>query len=249
MKQGFVRTKNYSRLLEVIGQMESRGAREASLILVNGEPALGKTAAVQRVSIDKGAAVFRCKATWTKRALLDEMADSFRVDKRGRNQEVQARLIKAIAASQTPLVFDEVQHIIGSTAATLEVVRDITDATEVLCILVAGTGDVENRLSRFPQIASRIGAVVQFAPLAEADYLQVLKTVAEVELDRALTQRLYEESAGKTRLVLNGIATIERVCSTNGSKKATAEMFAGQSLCQEWQGRRARGARLAAVGQ
>lgn len=240
MKQGFVRTKNYQSLLETIGQMESRGAREASLILVEGEPALGKTAAVQRVSVDKGAAVFRCKATWTKRALLDEMADSLVVDKRGRNQEVQARLIQRIAQTQTTLVFDEVQHIIGSTAATLECVRDITDATEVLCILVAGTADVQNRLARFPQIASRIGAVVTFRPLTDADFHAVVKQVAEVELDKGLLARLYQESAGKTRLVLNGIATIERVCQASGAAKATEAMFKDVVLCAEWQSRRAR---------
>ncbi len=245
MKHGFVKTKNYSRLLEVIAQMEGRGAREASLIFVKGEPALGKTAAVQRVAIDKQAAVFRCKATWTKRALLDEMADEFRVDKRGRNQEVQARIIKHLAINHTPLVFDEVQHIIGSTAATLEVVRDITDATEVLCILVAGTGDVEMRLSKYPQIASRIGATVEFLPLAEGDYLSVLKQVAEVDIDKALAARLYAESGGKCRLVLNGIALIERVAATNGAQKATAEMFTDLPLCHEWQARRARAARAA----
>lgn len=240
MKHGFVKTKNYSRLLEVIAQMEGRGAREASLILITGEPALGKTAAVQRVAVDKGAAVFRCKATWGKRALLDEMADEFRVDKRGRNQEVQARLIKHLAAAQTPLVFDEVQHIIGTTAATLECVRDITDATEVLCILVAGTEDVKNRLARYPQIASRIGATVEFAALSEMDFLAVVKQVAEVDLDKALASRLYAESGGKARLVLNGLAAIERIAATNGATKATAEMFNGVALCQEWQARRAR---------
>lgn len=245
MKQGFVRTKNYQKLLETIGQMESRGAREASLILVEGEPALGKTAAVQRVSVDKGAAVFRCAATWTKRALLDVMADEFRVDKRGRNQEVQQRLVRKIAGDQTPLVFDEVQHIIGSTAATLECVRDITDATEVLCILVAGTADVQNRLARFPQIASRIGAVVTFTPLTEPDFLAVVKQVAEVELDKGLLGRLYAESGGKTRLVLNGVATIERHCHASGEKRATEAMFQGVQLCAEWQSRRVRRERAA----
>lgn len=240
MKHGFVRTKNYTVLLETIARMETRGAREASLILVTGEPALGKTAAVQRVSVDRGAAVFRCKATWTKRALLDEMADEFRVAKHGRNQEVQARLIKHLAVEQTPLVFDEVQHIIGSTAATLECVRDITDACEVLCILVAGTADVENRLSRFPQIASRIGAVVQFAPLTEADFLAVVKQAAEIDIDKALLSRLYAESGGKARLVLNGLATIERVAAANGAHKANADLLANVPLCAEWQSRKGR---------
>jgi hypothetical protein len=69
--------------------------------------------------------------------------------------------------------------------------------------------------------------------------------VAEVELDRALSQRLFDESAGKTRLVLNGIATIERICATNGTKKATTEMFAGVPLCADWQGRRTRGVKAA----
>jgi Cdc6-like AAA superfamily ATPase len=240
MKHGFVRTKNYTLLLETIARMETRGAREASLILVTGEPALGKTAAVQRVSVDRAAAVFRCKATWGKRALLDEMADEFRVDKRGRNQEVQQRLIKHLAATQTPLIFDEVQHIIGATAATLECVRDITDATEVLCILVAGTADVENRLARFPQIASRIGAVVQFTPLNEADFVGVVKQCAEMEIDKELLGRLYAESGGKARLVLNGLATIERVAAANGAQKATAQMLAGVPLCADWNSRRAR---------
>lgn len=246
MKQGFIRTKNYIRLLDTVQQMEGRGAREASLILVTGEPALGKSAAVQRFAVDRGAAVFRAKATWTKRALLDEMADEFRVDKRGRNQEVQARLIKHIAAARTPLVFDEVQHMIGTTASTLECVRDITDSTETLCILVAGTADVENRLSRFDQIASRIGAVVQFKPLSDTDFVAVVKQTAEVEIDKQVMARLFDESGAKARLVLNGIATIERVCKANGTTKATADLFADIGLCHEWQGRRKRTAAGAA---
>lgn len=238
MKTGFVRTQNYQALLSTLTQMEQRGAREASLVLVVGEPGLGKSAAVGRVVIDRGAAMFRCKSTWTKRAMLDEMADLFKLDKRGRNTEVQGRIIQHLAKAQTTLVFDEVQHLIGSTASMLECVRDITDMTEVLTLLVAGSGDVENRLNRYPQIASRIGATVQFATLTEADFAAVVKQVTDIQIERELLARLYIDSVGKVRLVLNGLATIERVARANGGEVATAAMLAGVPLCAEWQAAR-----------
>lgn len=239
MKTGFARTQNYQTLVATVTQMEQRGAREASFILVLGEPTLGKSAAVSRIAIDLGAAVFRCKETWTPRALLDEMAEVFKLDKRGRNQEVQARIIRHLARARTLLVFDEIQHIAKGTASAMECIRDITDMTEVIAILVAGTEEVETQISRHPQIASRIGATVQFTRLNETDYMSLVKQKSTVELDKPLLVRLYTESAGKARLVLNGLGQIERVAKANNATRATAEMLEGIVLCEEWQARRA----------
>ena len=75
MKRGFVKTENFKRLSEAQKQVEKRGAREASLVLVQGRYGIGKSELTERWAADSGWVFVRAKSTWTKRAMLDELAE------------------------------------------------------------------------------------------------------------------------------------------------------------------------------
>ncbi|MVT28771.1 DNA transposition protein [Acidovorax citrulli] len=110
--------------------VERRGARQPGLVLVKGPYGIGKSELTGRWATDGGWIFVRAKkATWTKRAMLDELADLMGVPKTGRNQEVQARIIGKLAVNMVPMIMTEAGFIVGSTASLLEVVRDITDIT------------------------------------------------------------------------------------------------------------------------
>ena len=70
---------------------------------------------MERWASDNNAHFLRCMETWTKRALLDALAERMGLDTRGRNSEVQARIIGRLAVDMKPLVFDEADHLIRST--------------------------------------------------------------------------------------------------------------------------------------
>jgi DNA transposition AAA+ family ATPase len=239
MKKGFVQNSNYARFLQAVKAVEQRGAREASLLLVTGPAGMGKSETVDRYAVDNNAIYLRAKETWTKRGLLSEMAETLRIPTNATNHEMQARIIGAIGARQTPIVIDEAEFTVRTTASILECVRDISDLTETLVVLV-GMETIETRIARHPQISSRIAQVVHFQGLTEQDVQLTCKQLAEIEIAPDLARELLRQSDGKMRLVMNGIATIERVAKTNGLTRASADTFKGIELCIEWQARRPR---------
>ncbi len=239
MKKGFVQNSNYARFVQAIKAVEQRGAREASLMLVTGEAGLGKSETVDRFAVDNNALYLRAKETWTKRGLLCEMAETLRIRTNDTNHAMQAAIIGAIGARQIPIVIDEAEFTVRTTASILECVRDISDLTETLVVLV-GMETIESRIARYPQISSRIAQVVHFEALTEQDVQLACKQLAEVDITADLVRELHRQSQGKMRLVMNGIASIERLAKANSITKATAEAFKGVELCIEWQARRPR---------
>lgn len=209
------------------------------MLLVTGEAGLGKSASVDRWAVDSNALYLRGKETWTKRALLLEMAEMLRIPTNATNHALQAKIIGAVGVRQTPIIIDEAEHTVRSSAAILECIRDISDLTETLVVLV-GMESIESMIARYPQISGRIAAVARFETLTLQDVQLACKQLSEVSMDADLVKELHRQSAGKMRLLMNGIAAIERLAKTNGLDSATFANFGKEELCIEWQARRPR---------
>lgn len=238
MKKGFVVTENFKRLAEAQRQVERRGAQEAGLVIIKGPYGVGKSELVERWSVDNNAVFVRCKETWTKRALVDELATVLGLDTRGRNSEVQARVIARQAVDMAPMVFDEADFLVRgagskSSPALLEVIRDISDVTGCIVYLV-GMEQFGDKLARHGHIASRVNRVVEFKPLSLADVTATCDKLCEVALGKGVHDLILAQSSGKMRLVLNAISNIEQLAEANGLDTVTAADLAGRALCVEF---------------
>lgn len=237
MKKGFVKTENFKRLAEAQKLVERRGAREAGLVLIKGHYGVGKSEMTERWAADSGWVFVRAKETWTKRALLDELADKMGLAKTGRNQEVQARIIGKLAVDMVPVIIDEADFLVRSTASLLEVIRDITDLTGTMCFLV-GMEHFPLKVARYGHIASRVARVVEMLPLSLADVKTTVMAKAEVAIDDDVLPEILKQSNGRMRLLLNAIANIEQWAQANSWNRVSASHIAGRALCTEFNGTR-----------
>lgn len=233
MKRGFVHTENFRRLAEAQAAVERRGAREAGIVIVRGPFGVGKSAIVERWAIDSRAVFVRCKETWTKRGLLEALATRMGIDVRGRNSEVQDRIIARLAVEMVPMVFDEADFLVRSTAGLLECIRDITDMTGVACFLV-GMERFDVKLARYGHILSRVNRVIEFQALSEADVKAAADKLCEVPLAPEVVAQLHQQTQGRMRLVLTAISNIEQWAAANGWAKVAAEHVRGKQLCVEF---------------
>jgi DNA transposition AAA+ family ATPase len=240
MKKGFVITENFRRLADAQAQVAKRGAREAGLVIIQGPFGVGKSDIVERWASDNNAHFLRCMETWTKRALLDALAERMGLDTRGRNSEVQARIIGRLAVDMSTLIFDEADFLIRSTPALLEVVRDITDTTGVVCMLV-GMQKLGDKIARFGHIASRVARVVNFERLPLGDVAAACTKLCDVPMDDAVVAAVHAQSDGRMRLVLNAIATVEEWAKANGWKRVELAHIRSKQLCVEFRGKQAAG--------
>ena len=245
MKKGFVQTENFKRLKEAEKLVAKRGAREAGLVIVRGVYGIGKSELTERWAADSAYVFVRAKETWTKRALLDEVADKMGLAKHGRNQEVQARIIGKMAVEMVPLIVDEADFLVRSTASLLEVLRDITDLTGTMCFLV-GMEHFPHKVARYAHIASRVARIVEFEVLSLADVKATVALKAEVGMEDDLVNEVHRQAKGRMRLVLNAIANIEQWASANSWAKVSTKQVEGKALCTEFSGV-ALGKRLGAV--
>ena len=168
MKNEFVKTKNVKRFLTGIADLSTRGAQEACLMIVDGQPGLGKTQTVNWWAVRNECIYLRAKKEWTPQWMMRDLITALnavplfsfeRMYKQALELLAQFANASSINGKPFTVIVDEADHIARSSRC-LETLRDLSDYLEIPFILV-GMGIIRNSLKRFPQIASRIGQYVE----------------------------------------------------------------------------------------
>lgn len=234
MKKGFVQTSNFRLLKEAEKMVARRGAREASMVLVQGVYGIGKSELTERWASENGHVFVRARETWTKRTLLDEIANNMGLPVRGTAVDVQNRIIGHLAVSMQSLIIDEADHLVDlRSASKLETIRDISDMTGTMVFLV-GMENLPATVQRYEHIASRVARIVELHPLSMADVQATCKAKADVSITPALQEQIHRDSKGRMRLVLNAISNIEQWAEANSWTEVDVVQVRGRSLCPDF---------------
>lgn len=244
MKKVFVKTSNYERLQAAIRFVEDRGAPETSWLLVDGTPGFGKTDTIAEWVTKTGAIYIRAKEGYTRSFFLDELADKLNVESTGSRKDRFQRITGRLLVTGMSIVLDEVQHCLPNGASVLEALRDVTDITETIAVLVAGEEKVQRRIARYQQLSRRIRETVEFCPLTEEDTLMLCRGLADVEIAPDLIAEIHRQSKGRADAIVNAIATVEGQAKRNRTTVVTLADMKGQELVHDWQAaRQQKGAR------
>ncbi|MEO1752046.1 ATP-binding protein [Thiofaba sp. EF100] len=235
MRHRFAITSNVEKFLGGVQVVDERGASEASMLLVTGDPGYGKTSTVQWWAAQHGAVYLRAKASYTPHWMLTELVRELGHAPARRSEDLFAQAMGVLARDPRPLVIDEVEHALHDSRV-LESVRDLTDMTEVTTVLV-GMEHVQAKIARFAQISSRIAAVVHFSAATVEDVRVCCDTVCEVGVADDLVAEIHRQAAGRLREVMNAIAQVERVGKASGAKLVELSMIGKQRLVHDWQRR------------
>jgi len=241
MKPIFVKTRNARTFMDGLQALNQRGANEACLVVLDGEPGLGKSATSHWWAVQNQAVFLRAKKEWTPTWFLREMLGELRKTpehsfERMFRQTVQALGERAAAADRDDVPFgvviDEVDYI-SRSSRLLETVRDLSDMLEIPFILV-GMGRVRHNLTRFPQVASRVGQYVEFKPAPLEDTRAMVEGLCEVPVRDDLVEFLHKVSGGRFRETKEGIAAIERFGRRNADPEGVGVLaMAGQVLLND----------------
>ena len=120
MKKAFVKTENYARFAAGVKAVEQRGAAEAGMMLVYGQPGYGKSHIVYRWAEEAGAVYLRANVDWTPKYFLVELCKALNIDGRGTAQALFERCLRVLVERQCPIIIDEAEFTLSSNAAVLE---------------------------------------------------------------------------------------------------------------------------------
>jgi Cdc6-like AAA superfamily ATPase len=235
VKKQFVKTSNYERFQAAVRFVEARGALEASWLLVEGSPGYGKTDTVEEWAVRQGAIYIRAKEKYSPSFFLEELADKLKVEGTGTRRERFQRITGKLLGTQLPIVLDEVQHCLPNNASVLEALRDITDITETIAVLVAGEDKVQRRVARFPQLSRRIRETVEFTPATAEDAALICAQLSDIEIAADLVAEIHRQSKGLVSAIVNAIAAVEIQAKRNKRQTVTLSDMAGQELVHDWQ--------------
>lgn len=243
MKKAFVKTENYARFAAGVAAVERRGAAEAGMMLVHGQPGHGKSTIVYRWAEENGAVFLRANVDWTPRYFLVELAKELRLDSKGTSQQLFGRVLEHVVERQVPIIIDEAEYTLKDKAATLEKIRDISDRAMCTVILI-GMGKILDGIATFPQIYSRIAHIVEFSKASLSDVTLTCEKLCEEKVGPDLATEIHKLSKGRMREILNIIANIERLAKDNSftGEELTRKHFAGIPLSYDWQGKGGKGA-------
>lgn len=217
MKNTFVETANVRRFHSALSALDARGASEACLLVVDGEPGLGKTTTLMHWVAQNGSIYLRAKKNWKPGWFANELLDTMRVDQPHSFEKKYSKCLQELAMRQNTanmerrtfsLVIDEADHI-SSKSDIIETIRDISDMIELPTILV-GMGKVNEHLKRFPQVQSRVSQKVKFEKLEVADVRRFMDTRCEVKVADDMVRFVHQASGGYNREVMEAMASIER---------------------------------------
>ncbi len=242
MRPGFAQTSNVQRFLNGMSVVEDRGAREASMMLVTGDPGYGKTATVISWAVQHGAVYLRAKASYTPFWLLSELVSELKGRPARNSEDLSKQVVISLMREPRAIIIDEVEHTFRDLKV-LETIRDLVDLVAMPMVLV-GTDQVQNRVARYAQFSSRIASVVQFRPASVADVRICCDFKCEVPVANDLVEEIHRQAGGRIREVMNAIAVVERQGKARSGAAAQKPIslsdMAGKALTHDWQAKRPR---------
>ncbi len=239
MKRQFAITANVQRFLAGIDAVEARGAGEAGMLLVYGEPGYGKSRTAKWWSLrrDVDAIFLTGKQTWTPHWALTDLVLAMNLIPERSNERLNAQAAGVLFRTHQTIVIDEAENAIADGAAVLETFRGLTDLTEVSLVLV-GTHTLEKGIRKYRQISSRIADKVLFLPATVEDVAQMCKELAEVTIGSDMAEEIHYHTEGRVREVLNAIDRVERFAKDNSKTKISRADMVGQVINNDWQNKR-----------
>ena len=231
------RTSNFKRFMAAIGALDARGAEEACLIVVDGEPGLGKTTTMEWWAVQTSSVFLRAKKQWTPawmmRDLIAELDRSpehaFEANFKQAVSALIARMSHAQATGQSfAIIVDEADHV-SRSFPLLETLRDLSDLIEVPIVLV-GMGKIRHNLRRFPQVASRVAQYVDFKPASVEDVRAIADTCCEVPIGDDLLTYLQRHANGHVREIKEGLKAIELAGVKRAGQPVTLADMNGKEL-------------------
>lgn len=216
MRSETIKTSNVERFLAAQAKIQKRSVPEACIMLVSGEPGLGKSAVGTWWQAEHQGVFIRLTAATTPHWVLTDLVRELgQQTPAHRCEDLFAQAVGVLSSQRKLVIVDEVENGLGGNIKVLETLRDVTDMT--LCPMVfLGREHVYGHLKKHRHFTGRIGAHAEFQRATRDDVKLLCDGLAEVPIGDDAVDHIHRDSEGYIREVLKRIEEAERVGFKSG---------------------------------
>ena len=224
MKQEFIHTENYSKVLEAVQNLQQLPIDAPRLGLAFGNFGLGKTSSLEKIAAqDDTVVLLRAGQTWSKRSALEILCTEFGVDTKGHSPKLYERVRDVLLREEHVLIVDEIDTLLkAEKMPVLEMFRDLHDETGTVIFFI-GMEEANAKFKRHRHYYSRIVQLVKFLPIGIND-IEKFCALSELKISADVIQYLSRQWAN-LRQIRVMLLRLEDYCEMNGYESVDLATF------------------------
>lgn len=223
MKDKFIETANYTRLMEAFSSLEKLPPNTPKMALGYGSFGLGKTFALERLATKKDVIILRCGVTWTKTSVINKLCVELGLDENGKTSDKYEKIVEALRIDKKTIIVDEIDTILKpDKVAILELFRDLHDEANNIIFFI-GMEEANGKLKKHKHYYSRVVNLVKFEPICLEDVRKYCE-LSELRLADDLVEYFWKRYANLRQLKVL-ITRLEGFCELNGLGQCDFKMF------------------------
>lgn len=223
MKDRFVMTNSARKFYDGIEHITHKLKGIERMLLVIGEPGLGKTeAALHYCAVNSGILIRTLElmsGPWLLRTIVFELGMSpfHRSDK---NIDI---ICETLLNKPRVIIFDEVDRFIRKPEI-LETLRDIHDISHAPLVFI-GEDLADKQLKQNRRLYRRFIEVVRFEKLDLDGVRQFISETSDIKYEDAAIEKIAANTNGKISDIMTAVHRAERIAKTSGAKLIGAKDF------------------------
>lgn len=223
MKESFIETSNYTRLLESFTRLENLPATAPRMGLGYGNFGLGKTFSLERISALKNALLLRAAQTWSKKSVLERLCFELGLDTQGGSGRMYERVLDELRRENRIIIIDEIDALLRSDkTSVLEMFRDIHDETSTVLYMI-GMEEANSKLKRHRHYYSRVVEFVEFKQISHND-IEKYCELSEVKIEPDLIDH-FSQKYPNLRQIKVLLLRLEAECEIQGEDSVNYKKF------------------------
>jgi DNA transposition AAA+ family ATPase len=205
-----------------------RSANLPGLVCFYGPSGWGKSMSANYIANSSRAYYIQAKSVWTKKHFLKSVLFEMGIKAAGTVSDMADQVAEELAASNRPLIIDEMDHLVDRNA--VELVRDIYESSQS-AILLIGEESLPGKLKAWERFHGRVLAWVAAQPVNLADARKLAEIYCRaVWIDDDLLNRVVELSHGSVRRVCVNLELIQQETLNAGGDSATLASWGRREL-------------------
>lgn len=216
MKEHFVITKSTKKFYEGIEHISHKLKGIERMLLVIGEPGLGKTEAALHYCAMNSAILIRTlelmSGPWLLRTIVSELGAS----PYHRSDKNISLICELLVNKPRVVIFDEVDRFTRKPEI-LETLRDIHDLTRAPIVFI-GEGGADKKLIQNRRLYRRFVEVIRFEKLNVDGVRHFLSEMSDVKFEDGAVEKIAADTNGKISEIMAAIYRAEKIAKASGAK-------------------------------